>query len=349
MGGQEWQLLQQMQALRQENYRCILLCRPDSRIFEEAAHRKLQTVALGFRNSAHLPTVMGIRRAIARYNPSACLCHSGHDANNLSLAVMLMRNRPKIIRSRTYYADSKKKTLQSVLPMDAVIVPSRFMQRHIQAQYPSKPVLTVYPGIDFDRLEQQKNRPLPDSLKNWLAQRSGHDIFIQVGMLRAEKGHSTILRALAALLRERGNLSYIIAGSGENRARIMQETAELGLQNHVWLGELESVAPALLHAKLLLMPSLKEPLGMAQIEALGLGVPVIVSNAGGIPETVQHRQTGLVVGEPGHAAWQESIRHALDHYPLMQEYAAEGRERVRRTFSIEANTRQLIRLIGSGG
>lgn len=347
MGGQEWQLLQQMQALQAQGYRCILLCRPDSRIIEEASSRNLQIVALPFRNSAHLPTISGIRRIIRQYGPAACICHSGHDSNNLSLAVWFMRRRPKIIRSRTYYTHSKKKTLQSLLPMDIVMVPSRFMQKHIQAQYQSKPVETVYPGIDFNRLDQQKNDALPESLQNWLAQRTNHHVLIQIGMLRAEKGHTIALHAIAALLKERENISYIIAGKGEMQAQIEQKIIELGLQDHVWMGELKSVAPALCRSELLLMPSLKEPLGMAQIEALCLGVPVIVSNADGIPETVQHQKTGLIVDKPDPQAWYESIRYALDHYPLMHEYAAEGQKTVREMFSIEANTKQLIQLIST--
>ncbi|WP_373762192.1 glycosyltransferase family 4 protein [Neisseria dentiae] len=347
MGGQEWQLLQQMQALQEHDYRCILLCRPESRIIGEASSRGLPTVALPFRNSAHLPTIAGIRRTIRQYRPSACICHSGHDSNNLSLAVLWMRPRPKIIRSRTYYVTEKKKTFQSLLPVDIVMVPSRFMQQRIQQQYPDRPVQTVYPGIDFSRLDSQKNDGLPNSLENWLSQRPDHHILIQVGMLRTEKGHSTALHAIAGLLRQRQDISYIIAGTGENHTSITQEINRLGLQEHIWMGELKPVAPALQRASLLLMPSSKEPLGMAQIEALGLGIPVIVSNADGIPETVQHQQTGLVVDGYDPDSWQQAILYALEHYPLMQQYAAEGQKTVRQKFSIAANTEQLIRLITS--
>lgn len=345
MGGQEWQLLQQMQALEASGYACTLLCRPDARILEEARSRGLQVTPLPFRNSAHLPTIAAIRQTIQTLRPLACICHSGHDSNNLSLSVLLMRQRPKIIRSRTYYVSSGKKRFQSLLPMDTVMVPSQFMQQHIQQQYPDKPVITVYPGIDFERLDQQKNAALPASLEAWLQERSSHRILIQVGMLRTEKGHMITLSALAALLKERQDISLIIAGSGEQQSAIKAEIERLGLSHHVWLGELKPVAPALLQAHLLLMPSLKEPLGMAQIEALGLGLPVIVSKVGGLPETVEHRQTGLLVEEATPEAWANSIREALEHYPLMQQYAAAGQKQVRQRFSKEANTHQLIELI----
>lgn len=345
MGGQEWQLLQQMQALEECGYRCTLLCRPDARIFEEARNRRLQVTPLPFRNSAHLPTIAAIRNIIRAQRPLACICHSGHDSNNLSLSVLMMRQRPKIIRSRTYDTAKGRKRFQSLLPMDAVMVPSRFMQQQIQRQYPDKPVITVYPGIDFERLDQQSKEALPAPLETWLQARSGHRILIQVGMLRTEKGHMITLAALAAVLQKRQDVSLIIAGSGFQQAAIEAEIERLGLGSHVWLGELKPVAPALVKSHLLLMPSLQEPLGMAQTEALGLGIPVLVSSAGGLPETVAHRETGLVADSFEPEAWAGHILAALADYPLMQQYAAAGKEQVRSRFGKTANTRQLIELI----
>jgi glycosyltransferase involved in cell wall biosynthesis len=82
------------------------------------------------------------------------------------------------------------------------------------------------------------------------------------------------------------------------------------------------------------MPSFYEPLGMAQIEALGLGVPVVASRVGGIPETVQDRRTGLLV-EPGNLeAWTEALSWALEHRAEMRAMAAAGRADVRQRFEL---------------
>ena len=111
------------------------------------------------------------------------------------------------------------------------------------------------------------------------------------------------------------------------------------------MGELSAVAPALRRAQLLVMPSLLEPLGMVQIEALGLGVPVIVSNVGGIPETVQHQQTGLIVTEATPEAWAEAMDYGLTHPQEMQRLAAAGQAQVRQQFSPQFNTQRLLQLL----
>lgn len=344
MGGQEWQLLQQMQALQAQGYRCVLVCHPESRIVGQAKQRELATLCLPFRNSAHPQTIRGIVRALKHYQPQACVCHSGHDANNLSIAALLVKPRPKIIRSRTYYTNDKKKRWQSLLPLDVVMVPSRFMQRHIQNQFPSKTVEVVYPGVDFAKLDQQQASDLPVDLQQWLQQHGHGEVVIQVGMLRHEKGQHIVLEALAQLRQTHPNVAYIMAGGGNNTA-LKAQIGHLGLGDRVWLGELKAVAPAMLQAAVLVMPSLKEPLGMAQIEALGLGVPVIVSGVGGLPETVTHQQTGLIVTDATPEAWAQAIGYALAHRDEMLGYAQQGQRVVRQQFGMEHNTAQLLHLI----
>ena len=344
MGGQEWQLLQQMQALQQEGYLSVLLCAEQGLIAAHAKARNLHVITLPFRNSAHLPTVRGIWRAIKQYQPTACICHSGHDANNLSIACLWLRQRPKIIRSRTYYTNDKKKSWQSLLPLDVVMVPSQFMQAQIQKQFPSKRVEVVYPGVDFAKLDGQTEAMLSEDLQQWLAARPAAEVIIQVGMFRREKGHHIVLAAVAQLLERHPNLVLILAGGGKKQA-ILEQIAQLGLSDKVWLGELSAVAPALRRAQLLVMPSLLEPLGMVQIEALGLGVPVIVSNVGGIPETVQHQQTGLIVTEATPEAWATAMDYGLTHTQEMQRLAAAGQEQVRQQFSRQYNTQRLLQLL----
>ena len=84
---------------------------------------------------------------------------------------------------------------------------------------------------------------------------------------------------------------------------------------------------------------------MVQIEALGLGVPVIVSNVGGIPETVQHQQTGLIVTEATPEAWATAMDYGLTHTQEMQRLAAAGQEQVRQQFSRQYNTQRLLQLL----
>ncbi|MBJ7223398.1 MULTISPECIES: glycosyltransferase family 4 protein [unclassified Brenneria] len=345
MGGQEWQLLQQMEELNRRGVATYLLCNPQGRIDGEARSRGLSVINLPFRNSFHLPTIQGIRKAIKRHRPMACICHSGHDANNLCVAAITLVKRPKIIRSRTYYTNRKPNPLSRFLPIDLVMVPSQFMAHKIKPQFLGKGIAVVYPGIDFAKLDNEINLPVREDLSDWLNENQG-DVIIQLGMLRAEKGHNIILSAMSELIKSRPHLRYVIAGGG-NAEKITAEIAERGLQKNIWLGELKSVAAALKRANVLVMPSTKEPLGMAQIEALGLAVPVIISNEGGLPETVKDHVTGLIVARNEPQEWVRAIDFALSNQETMRSYAQAGQKDVRARFGLDANTNRLMSIIRS--
>jgi glycosyltransferase involved in cell wall biosynthesis len=122
----------------------------------------------------------------------------------------------------------------------------------------------------------------------------------------------------------------------------------LGLTSGVWFGLGRPVAPLLACADLLLMPSLYEPLGMAQIEALGLGVPVLASDVGGIPETVQHERSGWLVPAGNGAAWAQAVEAGLAALPSLRRLAESGREDVQARFGIDANTESVLRLLMRG-
>ena len=226
------------------------------------------------------------------------------------------------------------------------MVPSRFMQAQIQKQFPSKRVEVVYPGVDFAKLDGQTEADLPEALSHWLAQRPDAEVVMQVGMFRREKGHHIVLEAIAQLLATRPNVVYVMAGGG--KADVLTAHIErLGLQDKVWMGELRAIAPALRQADVMVMPSLLEPLGMVQIEALGLAVPVIVSNVGGIPETVTHQQTGLIVDDMSPEAWAHAIDYALSHPDTMRAWARAGQAQVRQQFSPEYTTKRLLQLLNA--
>ena len=93
-----------------------------------------------------------------------------------------------------------------------------------------------------------------------------------------------------------------------------------------------------------MLPSLVEPLGMFQIEAQYLEVPTIASDVGGIPETMLHQKTGLMV-EPGNVEqWANAIIWMLSNPELAKLMAKAGKKMVIEKFSLHTNTNSLIRL-----
>jgi L-malate glycosyltransferase len=87
----------------------------------------------------------------------------------------------------------------------------------------------------------------------------------------------------------------VMVGDGPDRVAAEQEARDLGVESSVvFLGKIDSVAPLLAGADLLLLPSQSESFGLTALEALASGVPVVASDAGGLPEVVRHGETGAL-------------------------------------------------------
>lgn len=355
LGGQELQLLQQMAGLRERGIETRLICRPTSRIAQVAAERGLPVTPVAFRNSLHPPSVAAVARLLREWRPDAIVSHSGHDANICTVAARIagaaglrMKARPRLIRSRTYQPGVPNAWSYNHLA-DLTLTPSEEVRRNLLANPRIRPerIRVLYPGIDLDRLEREAQQALPPAVAAWLGSHPG-PLLVHAAMLRNEKGHAVILDALAQLIAEFPTLRYVAAGEGELRDPLEAQVRERHLTEHVlFAGMVPNVAALYRRADLVVMPSLVEPLGMSQSEALALGVPVVASRTGGIPETVEHERTGLLV-TPGDAdAWADALRRALAHGDEMRAMAQAGRDFVRANFSMPANIDRLLEFIAA--
>jgi len=89
----------------------------------------------------------------------------------------------------------------------------------------------------------------------------------------------------------------VMVGDGPDRDAAEDEARKLGVQDSVsFLGKIDNIAPLLASADLFLLPSQSESFGLAALEALASGVPVVGTNAGGLPEVVRDGETGVLCG-----------------------------------------------------
>ncbi len=336
LGGQELQLLEQARGLAARGIEARLACRPGSRIGRLAGEFGVPVEPVAFRNSLHPPSVLAVMRLLASWRPDAALCHSGHDANVCALAARLVRgHRPRLVRMRTYQHELPHAWTYNRL-FDRTLVPSEEMRGRLLAnrRVRAERIAVLRPGIDFGKLEARSREPLDAGLEEQLARFPARRL-AHAAMLRSEKGHLFMLEVLARL----PGLCYVIAGEGELKEAILEKARALGLEGRVCFAGLVRNLPALyVKSELVVMPSLYEPLGMSQIEALGLGVPVVASRVGGIPETMEN----LLVAPGDTDAWVQALGWALGHREEMRAFAAAGRADVRRRFELSGVLDQLV-------
>lgn len=135
-------------------------------------------------------------------------------------------------------------------------------------------------------------------------------VFGTVARLVPEKGLEDSIRAFSVVASELPGSAYVIAGDGRERERLESLVASLGLQGQVrFLGYVDDIAGCLAAMDLFLFPSHREAMGIAVVEALAAGLPVVSTDVGGLPEVVDPSCGTLV--PPSHPAEMASAALAL--------------------------------------
>lgn len=122
-----------------------------------------------------------------------------------------------------------------------------------------------------------------------------------IGQLVPHKGHRHLLSAFAIVRRSVPNAHLVVIGEGELLKTLESKTRELGIEGAVtWAGYRARAARYLDALDLFVHPSVEEGLGTSILDAGARRVAIVATRAGGIPETIKHRETGILV-EPGQA------------------------------------------------
>jgi glycosyltransferase involved in cell wall biosynthesis len=137
---------------------------------------------------------------------------------------------------------------------------------------------------------------------------------VYVGRLAPEKGLDVLLRALAVVRERRADVGLDIVGDGQTRAALEAQAAALGVSDAVrFRGALapDEVASAIAQARMLVLPSRREGLPAAALEALSTGRPVVASAVGGLVDLLG-TDYGITVPPDDHRALAGSVLDALD-------------------------------------
>ena len=130
-----------------------------------------------------------------------------------------------------------------------------------------------------------------------------------LGRLTAIKGQANLLTAFAELRQCHPQVRLLLVGEGEERGNLLAQADALGVAESVQLcGWREDVFTVLAGMDLFALPSLNEGMGNALVEALYMGLPVVATRVGGVPELVADGVHGLLVP----AADPRALAHALE-------------------------------------
>jgi len=175
-------------------------------------------------------------------------------------------------------------------------------------------------------------------------------IVLTVGRLAASeryKGHDVVLRALPAVLERVPNVTYLIVGDGDDRARLERLTQQLGVQDHVvFAGQVSDAELAACYraCDVFVMPAQTvlddlapkgEGFGIVFLEAMAFGKPVIGPNYGAPTEFIRHGEHGLLVNPTSPEEVADALITLLTQPERARRMGEVGRAWVMQEFSYE--------------
>jgi len=164
--------------------------------------------------------------------------------------------------------------------------------------------------------------------------RGAGPLLVFVGRLVEEKGVADLLQAVAQLRADLPDVTAMIVGDGQDRAALQELARSLNLEDRVafpgWVDS--ATVPAwLTAADAFIGPSRRGPggwvesQGLAFIEAMAAGLPVVATRLGGIPDAVVHGETGLLVDERSPQQIAAAIQRLCDDPAFAQSLAGKAR------------------------
>lgn len=156
------------------------------------------------------------------------------------------------------------------------------------------------------------------------------EIFIlSVGELQKRKNHEPMIRAVAGL--HNPKVKYKICGRGELKEHLENLVKELNMQDQVsFLGYRKDVPEIMDAADIYAHPSLREGLGLASLEAMAAGLPLVTSNVQGIPDYVENGVTGFMCDPMDVESYKSNLERLIGDSELRRQISANNLEYVKK-------------------
>jgi glycosyltransferase involved in cell wall biosynthesis len=328
-GGGEAQVVGLLQNLSQWGHRNDLATPADGELFRQSLPG-VRKIPLSVRNDLDIRGVPALRRLIRQERYDIVHLHTKR-AHALSLWLPRGERRTKyIVTRRMDYPEPKNYYTRYLYNrrVDGVVAISRsVLDCLLEAGVNRHSIRLIYSGIDplLFRGLLSDNQPANDPA-----------VIAMLAVLEERKGHRFLLDA-ARVLKDRGRrIRYVFAGDGSHKIQLQRMVQTLGLRDEVsFVGFIKDVPKFLSSIDVLVLPSLFEGLGVAALEAMAAGKPVVATRVGGLAESIIDGETGFLVPPQDGIALADSIEKLVANPSMARAMGLKGAARVQSNFTIE--------------
>jgi L-malate glycosyltransferase len=295
--GGEQQLAYLIDVLHDKGIEQHVLCSADSSFAVYCAEKDIKNTTFNKSGSINLRAA-GIlaKLASSAHNP-IIHCHDSHAHSIAYFSALLFRSSAPVVVHRRVDFPVKNNLLSHVKynhgSIRKFICVSEAIRRIlVPSLYDPQKAIVIHSGIDLNKFKNLKDS---GSLKKEFGLSDETVLIGNASALAPHKDYQTFVRTAEILLKNNPDLRFVIIGDGPERKTIEAEIKTRQLSKQILLtGFRKNIAELLKELNVLLLTSKTEGLGTTLLDAFAGGLPVVATRAGGIPEIVEHKVTGLL-------------------------------------------------------
>lgn len=343
--GGEQQLFYLIEALSVFPVKQYLFC-PEGSVLEQKVKSLPVEVKTFRKNSGFDPlAAWKLKRWISSVKPDLLHAHDAH-AHTLSiLSHILGVRKPVILHRRVDFPIRKKwftlykynhRCIRRIICVSHAI--EEILAKSLEN---TDRIVTIHSG--FKPVVSDKEAAA-ETLRKLAGVPPGAPLVGNVSALADHKDYPTFLHTAAQLRKGGFEGHFVIMGDGELKAELLELRDQLDLKNSVhFLGFRENARSLIAGLDCFLFTSKTEGLGTTVLDAMSAGVPVVATRAGGIPEMVKDRQTGLLCEIGDVQSLSGSVLEMLQNHELRNQCVQQARDLLH-SFSVDEMARKTLGL-----
>lgn len=355
-GGTEIQTLHLVRVLRNLGYRVVVCCyhEHDDQIVEDFRRAGAEVVLLTMPRARSIREMFGLMKKLRiefrRLKPD--ILHLQYITPGFLSTFSAWCSGKAVIILSIHYPATALKWREKILFRCAAALAKFIVANSLETERswfgssvlitPEMPIEKLRHGTIYNCVDNFGIRETLQTMQAGEIRRSmnieGMLVFSIIGRISPEKGHEILFRALQIVHAGRQNFVLLVVGAGNLDVSLHSLARELKIEHVIqWCGSVNQndVLRFLKVTDIAIVPSLYEGYGLAAAEAMAAGIPVIASSTGGLPEVVEHGQTGLLVARGDAKALADAIQLLAENPEMRAAYGKAGKRRVETDFSVE--------------
>ncbi|MBS3741839.1 MAG: glycosyltransferase [Candidatus Cloacimonetes bacterium] len=343
-GGQQ-QAVYLYEKMIANRYKTLFVCQPHSDLRKYFKRDNLPFISIPMYSELDFLAGFRIARYCQKYNYNILHLHSAHA---LSIGILAKLFNPNLILIGVRRVDfsvnknfiSKFKYNNSLL--DKIVCISNGIKKVLLKDGIKKSkLITIHSGINTKKFNSVS--PFPNFKEKFNIPQD-NIIIGTVAALVGHKDYPNLLQAAKMVTDEIENATFIALGKGEDEQKIKEIADNLNLKNKFkFLGFRENVGEFLKQMDIFVLASKLEGMGTSILDAEAVGLPVIGTNAGGIPEVIRNRKNGLIVPKQNSKELAKAIIKLVNDKNMRENFGEKSKEFVRE-FSVDKNFYNYVKL-----